>query len=93
MSLKFRIIAITSIISVLLSVSLANGSELQSAANISMYPKPMQIGDLVLKSPTGQNVSLKDFRGKVVLLHFWSIQCPACKIEEPLLEQLKRKVR
>ena len=35
-------------------------------------------------------VSLQDFRGKVVLLHFWSVQCPACRIEEPLLEKLKQ---
>jgi len=60
------------------------------AANIFMYPKPYKIGDLVLKTSSGQTVSLQDFRGKVVILHFWSINCPACRMEEPLLEQLKR---
>ncbi len=59
-------------------------------ANIFMYPKPHQVADLTFSSPNGQPVSLKDFRGKVVLLHFWSINCPACNLEEPLLEDLKR---
>jgi thiol-disulfide isomerase/thioredoxin len=65
-------------------------TELSSEANINTYPKPQQVADLMLKSSNGKTVSLRDFRGKVVLLHFWSIQCPACKIEEPLLDQLNK---
>lgn len=68
----------------------AAASELEQSANISLYPKPFEISDMVLKNTLGQNVSIKDFRGKVVLLHFWSIQCPACKIEEPLLDHIKK---
>jgi thiol-disulfide isomerase/thioredoxin len=65
-------------------------SDLSSNANIFMYPKPLQIADLRLQSPSGQIVSLADYKGKVVLLHFWSIQCPACRVEEPLLQEVKR---
>ncbi len=65
-------------------------ADLSSEANINVLPKPAQIADLMLKSSTGRNVSLRDYRGKVVLLHFWSIQCPACKMEEPLLAQLNK---
>ena len=65
-------------------------SDLSSNANIFMYPKPLKIADLRLQSPSGQIVSLADFKGKVVLLHFWSIQCPACRVEEPLLQEVKR---
>jgi thiol-disulfide isomerase/thioredoxin len=65
-------------------------SDLSSNANIFMYPKPFKIADLRLQSPSGQTVSLADFKGKVVLLHFWSIQCPACRVEEPLLQEVKR---
>jgi len=63
-----------------------------NAANISTYPKPHIISDLAFRTPSGQTVSLKDFRGKVVILHFWSINCPACRVEEPLLEHLKRSM-
>jgi thiol-disulfide isomerase/thioredoxin len=83
------------LILVILVTSLVNSpaavaSDLAAAANIFLYPKPFQVADLVLKNAAGQIVSLKDFRGKVVLLHFWSINCPACRTEEPALQQLKR---
>jgi thiol-disulfide isomerase/thioredoxin len=68
----------------------AYASDLASTANIFMYPKPFKIADLRLQSPSGKPVSLADFRGKVVLLHFWSIQCPACRLEEPLLQEVKK---
>jgi thiol-disulfide isomerase/thioredoxin len=65
-------------------------SDPAAGTNINVHPQPLKMADLVLQSASGQTVSLSDFRGKVVLLHFWSIQCPACRMEEPLLDQLKR---
>lgn len=67
-----------------------HASDLASSANIYLYPKPFRIADLVLKNSAGRSVSLADYRGKVVLLHFWSISCPACRMEEPLLDWVKR---
>ncbi|MDQ7781497.1 MAG: TlpA disulfide reductase family protein [Desulfomonilaceae bacterium] len=61
-------------------------------ANIFLYPKPYKVADMTLKSPSGQTVSLSGYRGRVVLLHFWSINCPACRLEEPLLQELKRSL-
>lgn len=75
----------------LLPYHIVSASDLANNANIFLYPQPVPVSNLVFKSTSGQNVSLSDFRGKVVLLHFWSIQCPACKIEEPLLDSLKLK--
>jgi thiol-disulfide isomerase/thioredoxin len=68
----------------------ADSADLAADANIFMYPKPYKIAELILKSPSGKTVSLSQYRGRVVLLHFWSINCPACRLEEPLLQQLKR---
>ena len=65
-------------------------SDLASTTNIFLYPKPYKMADLALKNCTGKMVSLRDYRGKVVLLHFWSIRCPACRMEEPLLQALKK---
>jgi thiol-disulfide isomerase/thioredoxin len=48
------------------------------------------MANLVLRAPSGHVVTLDQFKGKVVLLHFWSINCPACRVEEPLLHQLKK---
>jgi len=68
----------------------ANSADLAANANIFMYPKPQKMADLILKSPSGKTVSLSQYRGRVVLLHFWSINCPACRLEEPLLQQVKQ---
>lgn len=65
-------------------------NDLTASTNIFMFPKPYRISSLVLKTLDGRTVSLNNYRGKVILLHFWSINCPACRIEEPLLHQLQR---
>jgi len=44
--------------------------------------------DFTLKNAAGEPVSLKDFRGKVVVLHFWATWCPYCKRLQPGLETL-----
>ncbi len=59
-------------------------------ANIFLYPAPQAMSDLVFANGQGKSVSLKDYRGRVLLLHFWSINCPACRMEEPLLLDLKK---
>ena len=47
----------------------------------------------VLNDWQGDKVSLADFRGRIVLLQFFQTQCPICKHEAPLLEELYRKFK
>jgi peroxiredoxin len=46
-----------------------------------------------LQNLDGRMVSLADFRGKVVMVHFWATWCPPCVEEMPTLEQLYRSLR
>ena len=46
-----------------------------------------------LQTLDGKTVSLADFRGKVVMVHFWATWCPPCVEEMPTLEQLARSIR
>jgi thiol-disulfide isomerase/thioredoxin len=73
------------------AADVAPAYDLSAAANIALYPKPYRVSNLVFNNSRGRTVSLKDYKGKVVLLHFWSINCPACRYEEPLLEGLKKR--
>ncbi len=41
--------------------------------------------NFTLPSLSGGEISLKDYRGKVVLLDFWSIHCPPCRRAVPHL--------
>ena len=36
----------------------------------------------------GESVALSDFRGKVVVLNFWGIWCPPCRVEIPELLEM-----
>ena len=42
--------------------------------------------DFTLKDIDGRLVSLSDFRGKQVVLHFWASWCPDCREETPQLK-------
>ncbi|HEV8202071.1 MAG TPA: TlpA disulfide reductase family protein [Candidatus Polarisedimenticolia bacterium] len=39
----------------------------------------------------GGTISLASLRGRVVLLNFWGIACPPCRIEMPELEKIRRR--
>ncbi len=47
--------------------------------------------DFTLKDLSGRNVSLSDYKGKVVLLEFWATWCPPCRASVPALVALKKK--
>ena len=44
--------------------------------------------DFKLKDLQGREVSLKSYRGKVVLLNFWATWCPSCRKEIPSMVKL-----
>ena len=48
-------------------------------------------GDIQLKDIYGKEHSLKDYRGKVVFIHFWSIVCPYEKVAEPKCKDLQKE--
>jgi cytochrome oxidase Cu insertion factor (SCO1/SenC/PrrC family) len=44
--------------------------------------------NFTLKDLSGKNISLKDYRGKIVLLNFTTTWCPYCKKDIPNLKKL-----
>ncbi|MCG0275138.1 MAG: redoxin domain-containing protein [Thermosediminibacteraceae bacterium] len=50
------------------------------------YPAP----DFELKDLSGKRVRLSDFRGKTVVLNFWSLNCSYCLAEMPDFEEFYR---
>jgi|Deesub1362B_J571_1020462.scaffolds.fasta_scaffold00163_43 cytochrome c biogenesis protein CcmG/thiol:disulfide interchange protein DsbE len=49
--------------------------------------------DFTLKDIKGNNVSLSDFRGKIVILNFWATWCPPCRKEIPVFIKLYEKYK
>jgi peroxiredoxin len=46
-----------------------------------------------LATPDGKKISLKDFRGKLVLLNFWASWCEPCREEMPAMEKLYQEYK
>ncbi len=46
--------------------------------------------EFTLPNPEGAKISLRDFRGQVVLLNFWATWCPPCTAEMPDLNAIQR---
>ena len=46
-----------------------------------------------LKTQAGNSISLADYQGKPVILHFWATWCPYCKKLQPKLVELEEKYK
>ncbi len=57
------------------------GSEVEFASG---KPAP----DFTLKNLAGEDVSLSDYRGKIVLVNFWATWCGYCDMEMPDMQRL-----
>ena len=67
--------------------------------NYKLVPNLQQMNDssptpgFTLSDPAGKKVSLKDFRGKVVMLNFWATWCAPCREEMPTMERLYQEFK
>ena len=75
--MKIKNLALGLVVTVFAATSLASsGLEGQSAP------------DFALKSSTGENLRLSEYRGDVVMINFWATWCGPCRQEMPLLDEL-----
>jgi DsbE subfamily thiol:disulfide oxidoreductase len=74
-------------------------SESAGKANYKLVPnlEPMKDNaatpDFFLPDHAGKKTTLKDFRGKVVLLNFWASWCIPCREEMPAMERLYQQYK
>ena len=72
-----KIILLGALLSIAMTSSLASSGLTGQAAP-----------DFVLKSATGENLRLSEYRGDVVMINFWATWCGPCRQEMPLLDEL-----
>lgn len=59
-----------------------------AAAEVGSKASPFTLGDL-----HGNEVSLSDFQGRVVIIDFWATWCHVCQETAPVLEKIFRKYK
>jgi peroxiredoxin len=72
-----------------------SSSRSQGTAASSLIPSQSRqpAPELNLTDITGSNVNLASYRGKVVLLDFWAVDCGGCVVEIPWYVEFDKKYR
>ena len=57
-----------------------------------VFQEPIEAPGFSLNDLEGNQVSLSDFRGKLVFLNFWATWCPPCRAEMPSMQTLHEEL-
>jgi len=63
-----------------------------SPLKFSVYDEPRVLAEIHFSDEQGQDLTLADFRGRVVLLNVWATWCVPCRKEMPALDRLQAKL-
>ena len=74
---------------ILISNSVAN--EITNIKNLVINKELKKYEDLTFLDSKKEQINLKDFKGKLILLNFWATWCAPCKEEMPSLDLLNKK--
>ncbi len=65
-------------------------NDLYFIEGINRVESSIKAPEFTLKNVSDDNISLSDYRGKVVFINFWANWCAPCKEEMPTIENLKQ---
>ena len=61
-------------------------------ARMQLARPPRPLPPLSFAGPDGKDMTLKDFRGRVVLINLWATWCAPCRYEMPSLDHLQAEL-
>jgi peroxiredoxin len=91
--LPFRFIPMFLCCLLMFPAQAAEREQPQLGYNLTATSESIPAPDFTLEDMDAKKFSLKDYRGKVVLLNFWATWCPPCRREMPSMERLHRKFK
>lgn len=71
----------------------AVSAEVEAEAVIPTEPERVLAPEFKLQDLDGNDISIKDFRGKKVFLTFWATWCQYCKKQMPFMQELQEEAR
>lgn len=74
------------------NVQIAGGSAASPMKGFLRYAKPKPMKEVSFVNQAGEALTLKDWRGRVVLLNIWATWCPPCRAEMPTLNRLQEQM-
>lgn len=83
---RHRIIVVFGIAFALICAAFITGCVKENSLNMGMNAPEISVLDL-----NDKVVKLSDFRGKVIVLRFWSSACKACVNEMPVIDNIGKK--
>ncbi len=98
---RYLVLGLFAIVFILLAILMLNGQDNNTGkANLMQSSQPQTVAKqqadeqfpdapgFTLTDIEGKEVSLSDFKGKVVFLNFWATWCPPCRREIPAFIEL-----
>ncbi len=74
--------------------SVPAGNDASSSGNLASAPRPGHPApEFTVQDINGKAISLSDFRGRPVLINFWTTWCPPCRAEMPDIEKVYQKYK
>ncbi len=64
------------------------GTDYMKELAIVRFDEKIKAQNFILKDLDGNDVSLEDHRGKIILINFWATWCLPCRVEMPSMEKL-----
>jgi len=68
--------------------SISQSNEDVPLNNIAINETPRPISSLKFQDFLGNQINLKDYHGKLLVINFWAVWCKPCKKEMPSLDSL-----
>ena len=68
--------------------SISQSNEDVPLNNMALNEIPKPISSLIFEDFSGNEINLKDYHGKLVIINFWATWCSPCKKEMPSLDTL-----
>src|SRR4030067_3062182 len=93
--IKYVVIILGIFLSVVLILKNSSAESRNDTLSLGVqeYATPIEAIDFTLKDLDNKRISLKSYRGKVVMLNFWATWCTPCRLEMPSMEKLHRQFK